>query len=361
MNVANNNYCVILAGGIGRRLWPSSTKSLPKQFLDFFGVGRTLLQQTYDRSLRIVPASNILVSTFSEYVPVVQQQLPELPHENILIEPVQLGTGPAVAWANCHIEAMDPKANVIITPADLQILSLTDFEESVERGFDFVQSTPNFLALAVKPTMPETGYGYIQVGDETTPQGFVRAKSFTEKPDERFARMFMESGEFFWNTGLFMWNVATMHHTLQALIPNMMEHLARAPFSNRAQEDAFIREYYPSSLYLSVDLIILEKADNVFVECGRFGWADLGQWGSLYDASAKDAAGNVTLSSRVIMHDCHNNIVKLPEGKVAVLQGLDGYIVAAQGDVILCCKNGDASVVRRLVNEAQMALGEPYV
>lgn len=361
MNVDSCNYCVILAGGIGRRLWPSSTDRLPKQFIDIFGVGRTLLQQSYDRYARVVPPENIFVSTFADYAGLVEQQLPDLPKSNILTEPVQLGTGPAVAWANCHIEALNPDANIMISPSDLQILRQDDFEDSVARGFAFVASTDNFLALAVKPTFPETGYGYIQVSSDVADGGFARVQSFTEKPDAQFARMFLESGEFFWNTGLFMWNVKTMHKILDELIPNMTTHLKEAAISNRAQENAFVREYYPSNLYLSIDLIILEKAANVFVECGNFGWADLGQWGSLYDVSEKDAQGNVILNSRVIMHNCSNNIVRLPAGKVAVMQGLDGYILAEQGNVILLCKNGDPSVVRRLVNEAQITLGEPYV
>ena len=361
MDVKTNNYGVILAGGVGRRLWPDSTTHKPKQFLDLFGVGRTLLQQSYDRFLKIVPLQHIFVSTFTDYAKLVEEQLPDLPKENILVEPVQLGTGPAVAWANCHIEALDPSANIIISPSDLQILNENEFIDSVTKGFQFVSKTENFLALAVKPSFPETGYGYIQISDQVTAEGFAHVQSFTEKPDIQFAKMFVESGEFFWNTGLFMWNVKTMHTVLEKLIPNMMAHFEEATTLSQVQENAFIREYYPSSLYLSIDIIILEKATNVYAECGKFGWADLGQWGSLYDVSEKDDNGNVVLNSRVIMHDCKNNIIRLPKDKIAVLQGLDGFILAQQGDIIFLCKNGDASLVRRLVNEAQMALGEPYV
>jgi mannose-1-phosphate guanylyltransferase len=361
MTQANNTYCVILAGGLGKRLWPSSRRDKPKQFLDFFGVGRTLLQQTYDRFLKVVPAENIYISTFVEYVAWVKEQLPMIDDERILAEPVQLSTAPAVAWATYHIASINPTANMIISPSDQQILYDDRFVEQVNKGLSFVEKTPNFLALAVKPTVPETGYGYIQVGEDINESGFGRVKSFTEKPDHEFARVFVESGEFFWNTGLFMWNVRTMLRSLTDFIPSIAVKLNSTGGMTREEELKFVQEYYPTNLYLSIDLVILERNSNVYVECCDFGWADMGSWSNLYDMSEKDDDENVVINSRVVMHDCRNNIVKLPKDKVAVLHGLDGYVLAEKNNVLLLCKNGDPSLVRRLVNEVQTQLGEDFL
>lgn len=359
MNRKKNLYCVILAGGVGKRLWPSSRKNKPKQFLDFFGVGRTLLQQTFDRFSKIIPSDHIYISTFSEYVDIVREQLPDIDPEQILAEPVQLSTAPAVAWAVYRIAAADPDANMIVSPSDQQIINEEHFLQQVEKGLAFVESTRNFLALAVKPTIPETGYGYIQLSDETTPEGFSRVQSFTEKPDPEFARMFVESGEFVWNTGLFMWNVQTMFASLERINPNSLQFFQEKP--TRAEELSFIDKYYPTSLYQSIDLVILEQNTNVFVATCDFGWADMGSWSNLYDMSQKDACNNVVINSKVIMHDCHNNIVKLSDGKVAVIQGLDGYVLVEKNNVILVCKNGDPSLVRKLVNETHSQLGEDFM
>ena len=359
--MTTNNYCVILAGGLGKRLWPSSRRHKPKQFLDFFGIGRTLLQQTYDRFIKIVPADHIYISTFTDYVDLVKEQLPLVDEEHILAEPVQLSTAPAVAWATYHIASIDPEANMVISPSDQQILNEEKFIQQVNEGLDFVKETPNFLALTVKPTVPETGYGYIQVDEGKEINGFKRVKSFTEKPDATFARMFVESGEFFWNTGLFMWNVRTMLRSLTDFIPNIAVKLSSKETMKREEELEFVKEYYPTNLYLSIDLVILEKNKNVYVKCCDFGWADMGSWSDLYDISEKDENNNVVINSRVVMQDCRNNIVKLPKGKVAVLQGLEGYVLAEKDNILLICKNGTPSLVRKLVNEVYAQWGEDYL
>lgn len=360
MNERSANYCVILAGGTGRRLWPCSSKDKPKQFLDFFGVGRTLLQQTYDRFIKILPHENIYVSTFVGYVDLVKEQLPGVDDEHILAEPVQLSTAPAVAWATYHIASLNPNANMIITPVDQMIINERCFLDEIIQGLDFVQRTPNFLTLAVKPTVPEKEYGYIQIGEEVS-GGYGRVKSFTEKPDLEFARMFVSSGEFFWNTGVFLWNVQTMLKSLADFIPNIAEKLENAERVERHEEEQlFVREYYPSSMYLSIDLVILERNENVFLKCGNFGWADIGSWTSLYEVLPKDEDNNVVGNSQVIMRDCKNNIVNVPEGKVVVLQGLEGYVLAEKGNVLVVCKNDDPSLARRLVNEVQIKFGEEF-
>lgn len=214
-----NDYCVILAGGQGRRLWPYSRKKKPKQFIDFFGNGQSLLQQTYKRFAQFIPEDHIYVSTFADYADITYEQLPNLPKENVLLEPVQLSTAPAVGMAHCKIALRDPNANIIISPCDQFIMDEERFTSQLIQGLAFVERNPDFLALGVNPTYPNTGYGYIQMSNETKGQGYARIKSFTEKPEAEFARMFVQSGEFLWNTGLFLWNVQTMDEELPALLP----------------------------------------------------------------------------------------------------------------------------------------------
>lgn len=357
------DYCIILAGGVGRRLWPCSRKALPKQFLDFFGVGRTLLQQTYDRFARFVPAENILVSTFTDYEALVRQQLPGLPAENILAEPVQLSTAPAVSWASQHIALRDPQANVIVAPSDHHIVNEDRFVEQLRQGLDFVAKHRDFLAIGVKPTVPNTAYGYIQTGAEHSDAGLFRIKSFTEKPASDYARMFVESGEFFWNTGLFLWNVATMTEQLKVLAPQISKFISdRNDVLSATEEVDILNTYYPASLHRSIDLVILDSCTNTYVQECDFGWADVGSWPEMYKAADKDADGNAVLgASRVMFSGCRGNLVRLPDGMGAVLKGLEGYLVAQSGNMLVVCPNDDPALVRRLVNGAQMELGEAFV
>ena len=356
----SKDYCVILAGGTGRRLWPASGKALPKQFVDIFGIGSTLLQLTYERFARFIEPDHIYVSTFVDYTDIVERQLPDLPRRHILAEPVRLGTAPAVAWANSHIIYKEPDARVVVSPADQYILRSDVFESNVRHALDFVANNDVFVAMGVRPTVPATEYGYIQMAHQPDEHGLAPVKSFTEKPDENFARIFVESGEFLWNTGLYLWNAKTMQNSVAELIPNIVPHIDEFINLSREEEQDFVNKYYPSNLYLSIDKVILERSENVYVGCCSFGWADLGTWDSLYGISDKDDKGNVTLATRTIMHDCSNNVIKLPPGRVAIIEGLDGYIVAESDKALLICKRGDTNRVRLLANEAQEKLGEEF-
>ncbi len=359
----HSDYCIILAGGVGRRLWPCSRQGFPKQFLDFFGTGRTLLQQTYDRFARFIAPDHILVSTFQGYADLVREQLPGLPAENILAEPVQLSTAPAVAWACYHIYGRDPEANVVVTPADQHILDEDCFVRQLGEGLDYVETHSDFLAVGVKPTVPNTAYGYIQIGESQDVNGLYKVESFSEKPAMEYARIFVESGEFLWNTGLFLWKMSTMMSLLHCVTPLVTQRIEEAGGNlTAAQEVMLVREYYPSTLHRSIDLVILDKCKNVSVKPCDFGWADIGSWPELYDEASKDADGNALLtSSKVLLSGCRNNVICLPENVAAVLNGLEGYLVALKGNVLVVSPNNDPAAARRMVNEVQVQLGEEFV
>lgn len=358
-----NDYCVILAGGVGRRLWPCSREEKPKQFIDFFGTGRSLLQQTYDRFLKFIPQDHIYISTFDEYLGLVREQLPEVSDEHILAESVQLSTAPAVGWANCEIAVRDPEANIIVSPCDQNIVDEERFCSQLIQGLAFVERNPDFLALGVKATAPNTGYGYIQMSSETLGSGYARVKSFTEKPDTEFAKMFVENGEFLWNTGLFLWNVKTMEEQLPTLLPavSLYRSANKENWSMEGELDV-VRKSFPSNNYLAIDLFILERCHNVFVQKCDFGWADVGCWTELHEVERKDVDGNSVISrAKVQMTGCKDNLVRLPDNMAAMLQGLDGYLVALDGNMLVICKNDDPTRARRMVNEARMKLGDDFV
>ena len=358
----NKNFCVIMAGGIGRRLWPYSRKHLPKQFVDFFGTGRTLLQQTFDRYAKFIPTENIYISTFEDYVEVVKQQLPELKMEQVLVEPVQLSTAPAAAWSALYLTHRFGDGNLIITPADQYIVNEERFVEQVSCGLEYVAEHNNFLAVGVRPTAPNTGYGYIQMADEKDGD-YPLVKSFTEKPDLQFAEMFVNSGEFLWNSGMFMCNLPTMLDMLARELPafSVCVETARSG-ATEAQMTELFQKTYPSMEHQSIDLLLLEKTKNVVVMACNFGWADIGSWPELHEVEAKDADDNAVISSTQVLFDkAYGNLVCLPESKAAVIAGLEGYLVAEKDGVLVICPNHDAAIVRRLVTEAQMKLGEEFV
>lgn len=363
MESRNENYCVILAGGWGKRLWPSSRQQLPKQFIDFFGVGRTLLQQTYDRFSRFIPKEHIYLTTSQEYLPLVMEQLPEVEREHILAEPVNRNTAPAVAWAGRRIHRESDDARIVISPSDQLVIGDEAFERSVLAGLDFAGQNDIMLTMGVKPTRPEPGYGYIQVGEPTLATGIHKVQSFTEKPEREFATLFMESGEFFWNTGMFLSDVRHLREWYLSVIPDMPYRLAdlKGRYS-LDDEAAYVAKHYPAYPNLSMDKAALEMSDNVYVMRCDFGWADVGTWHALYECMHRVEGDNVVLDSKVMMENCSNNIVRLPKGHIGVIDGLDGYIVAEEDEVLLICKKEDSSaLIRKYVNEVRIRYGEKYV
>ena len=363
MEKQKNNFCVILAGGRGRRLWPSSRMERPKQFIDFFGTGRTLLQTTYDRFLSFMLEENIYVCTSQEYVDLVHEQLPELPDEHLLVEPVNRNTAPSVAWAGRRIHNMCDEARVIVTPSDLHVVGDEAFAKDVLKGLDFVAKRDLMLTMGIRPTRPEPGYGYIQLGEPTATEGIGKVQSFTEKPERDFARVFMESGECYWNTGMFLCNVLYMRRWFLNLFKDMPFRLAYLPQGYTiAEELDYVKKYFSSYPNLSMDQAALELSDNVYMMQCDFGWADLGTWHGIYECMQRTEGDNIVIDTEVIMEDCKDNIVRLPKGHIGVINGLEGYIVAEEGDVLLICKKSDSSaLIRKYVNEVGIRYGDQYI
>ncbi|MDH6313896.1 mannose-1-phosphate guanylyltransferase [Parabacteroides sp. PFB2-10] len=357
-----DNYCVIMGGGIGSRFWPFSRESYPKQFLDFFGTGRSLLQMTFDRFNKIIPTENIYVVTNEKYGDLIKKQLPELADKQILLEPNRRNTAPCIAYAAYHIRACNPNANIVVAPSDHLIQKEDVFLRDVQQGLDFVREHQALVTMGIKPTRPETGYGYIQ-SDEMKLGDFSKVKTFTEKPNLELAKIFYESGEFFWNSGLFMWNVNTILEAFNKFLPDLTARfdLGLATF-NTAEERAFIQEHYPYSPNISIDYGIMEKADNVYMLCVDFGWADLGTWGSLYELGDKDEQENVVLKNgKALMYESTKNLVSLEnQDRLVIVQGLDDHIIAESGNVLLICRKEDEQRIKQYVADARLKFGDKY-
>lgn len=359
---STNNFCIILAGGVGKRLWPYSRRSKPKQFLDFFGTGRTLLQHTYDRMAGFIPRENIYISTYSDYTDLVSEQLPQVDADHILAEPVQLSTAPATTWVSYHIASRHPEASIVVTPCDQMILDEERFAQQVSLGLQFVAENDALLSIGVKTTRPNTAYGYIQMGEEVQPNLFT-VSSFTEKPDEDYAAKFVESGEFLWNTGLFLWSSKTFMHLVRENMPVLDNFVPKdgKPLTHE-QEVEFVSRYYPSTQHRSIDLFVLAKGRRVYVQLCDFGWADIGSWPELHKASHKDGDGNAIIGgNQTLMSGCSDNVVCLPHGMAAVVRGLKGYLIAANDNTLVVCPNDNPALTKKLVNEARMRLGEDFI
>jgi len=363
MIISEQNFCIILAGGRGRRLWPASRRELPKQFIDFFGTGRTQLQTTFDRFANVLPTHNIYVCTCKEYLPIVKEQLPDIPVKNILVEPVHRNTAPSVAWANMRIRRINPQANIIIAPSDQMVMNTEKFERCLEIGINYVSENNVLLTMGVRPSRPEPGYGYIQLGEQSCKPDVYSVKSFTEKPEREFATIFMESGEFYWNTGIFISNTYHMTRCFERIFPSVLRNLKNEkPDYTYEEEMEYVAQNYPRFPNLSIDYAILEQGQYVYVMRCDFGWADLGTWHAIYECMSKGPDDNVILDSEVLIEDCRNNIIRLPKGKLGVISGLDGYIVAEEGNVLMICKKGDSSAqVRKYGNEVQMNYGDDFI
>ena len=352
-----------MSGGIGSRFWPYSRTARPKQFLDFFGSGRSLLQMTFDRMLPLVESpERIIVVTNDIYGSLVAEQLPELPAANILTEPTRRNTAPAVALAAYHILAVDPEASMVVVPSDNLITGEAVFNTTILNGFGFVENSNALLTVGLTATRPETRYGYIQVGAEAT-SGIARVKTFTEKPDAAMAEVFIDSGEFYWNSGIFLWKASSIVAALRQHAPELSAVFdSGIRLFGTPDEDAFISRAFPSCPSIAIDFAVLEHASNAYVAMANFGWSDLGTWGSLYDNSPKNRERNVTQECNVLAYNSSGNIFAVKSrDKLVVVSGLDDYIVADTDNVLLIYPRAEEQDIRRLVDDARQAFGDKYL
>ncbi|MDE6223470.1 MAG: mannose-1-phosphate guanylyltransferase [Muribaculaceae bacterium] len=351
-----------MCGGVGSRFWPASRQHKPKQFLDFMGTGRTLLQMTYDRILPLVDADRVIVVTNADYEGLIREQLPDVKPENILLEPARRNTAPCIAWAAAHIAAMDPEASMVVMPSDHLITRERVFLDALRSAFEFAESNDALLTLGITPSRPETGYGYIQCGPEVA-DGICRVKTFTEKPNAELAKVFLASGEFLWNAGVFVWTARNVLAGLAQHCPDVAQRF-QAPdgvFATDAEREWIAREF-PACPGVSIDYALMEKATNVFVKPVDPGWSDLGTWSALHEVAPKNRDGNVTHGCSVISYDTNGCMfTESSIGKIIVVDGLKDYVVADTDDVLLICPLAHEQQIKQYVNDVNMALGDKYL
>lgn len=346
----NDNHVVIMAGGIGSRFWPMSTSDCPKQFIDVLGCGRTLIQLTADRFAGICPPQNLWVVTSARYVDLVRAQLPEVPESNILGEPCRRNTAPCIAYVSWKIKARNPHANVIVTPSDHVVMNVKEFQRVATSALEFTSGNDAILTLGMKPTRPETGYGYIQAdlsSSALSNREIYRVDSFKEKPDIELAEQYIRKSNYLWNAGIFVWNVNTIVNSFRLLQPDISDIFeGLLPFYDTLEEQARIDSLFPTCPNISVDYAILEKADEIFTYPADFGWSDLGTWGSLQTQLDKDLAGNVVIGPDITLYQSHNCVVHAIGERKVVIIGLDGYIVAEDDNQLLVCKLSDEQRIK---------------
>lgn len=345
------NHVVIMAGGVGSRFWPMSTTERPKQFIDVLGVGRSLLQLTFDRFKDICPAENVWVLTNKAYAELVHEQLPEVPVSNILLEPCRRNTAPCIAYVSWRIKASDPKANVVVTPSDHIITDPEEFRRVIKSCMQFTAETDAIVTLGMTPTRPETGYGYIQADlSSSSPRNkeIFRIDSFREKPDLETARKYIQQSNYFWNAGIFVWSVKTIVNAFRVYSPSISKIFeTMLPIYGTAQEQQQIDEKYPECENISVDYAIMEKAEEIFVHPASFGWSDLGSWGALLEQTKHDLYGNSLIGNNINVYDTHNCIIHTSQEKRVIVQGLENYVVAEKDGSLLICKLSEEQRIRQ--------------
>jgi len=358
-----NYYAIIMAGGIGSRFWPISRTAHPKQFIDILGTGKTLIQNTYDRFLKICPKENIYVVTNEIYTDLVKKQLPDMGDDQILTEPVMRNTAPCIAYGSFKIESMNPDAAIVVAPSDHLILDEAAFVSAIEKSLKVATENNCLITLGIKPSRPDTGYGYIQYTDNSLKNDFFKVKTFTEKPTIEIAKTFLQSGDFLWNAGIFVWSASAIVHAFNQYLPDMHEIFAEArPVYNTTDEKNHIHKTYLQCTNISIDYGIMEKADNVYVLPSEFGWSDLGTWASIYDLAEKDYVGNAVIpSEKVIMYDSSNCMVNVPAEKLVILQGLHDFIVVEANNTLLICPRDQEQNIKKVVADVKQQFGVKYI
>ncbi|MEO6288320.1 MAG: mannose-1-phosphate guanylyltransferase [Ginsengibacter sp.] len=357
-----NNYVAIMAGGIGSRFWPVSRMNYPKQFLDILNLGKTLIQATYDRFAQYIPEENIYVVTSVQYKDIVAEQLPSLNPGNILCEPSRKNTAPCIAYISYKLQELNPDSNLICAPADHLILDDTAFKKVTFDALEFTEKNNALLTLGIKPSSPNTGYGYIQYEQLAITDNIYKVKTFTEKPDIELAKNFLMSGDFLWNAGIFVWRTQSIISAFEKSLPEMHELFdgARKALIT-SDEQEVINLIYPLCTNISIDYGILEKADKVYVIPSSFGWSDLGTWGSAYENLDKDYYENAVAGDNIILFDSTKNVVHANNNKLIILQGLDDFIVVDTEDVLLVCKKDKEQNIKEYVSEVKRNKGEKFL
>ena len=358
----NNNYVAIMAGGIGSRFWPMSRTGYPKQFLDILNTGKTLIQSTFDRFAHFIPTENIYVVTTENYRSIVAEQLPQIPAQNILCEPSRKNTAPCIAYISYKLAALNPDANLICAPADHLITDEVSFEEICKNALTFTANIKALLTLGIKPTNPNTGYGYIQFEPRAVSDNVYKVKTFTEKPDRDLAKTFVASGDFLWNAGIFVWQIKNIIRAFEQFLPEIHElfETERSLLNTDKETDA-IERIYPQCVNISIDYGIMEKADNVYVIPASFGWSDLGTWASAYDTLEKDYLDNAVAGDNVMIIDATKNMVHADNKKLVVLQGMEDFIIVDTKDVLLICKKENEQEIKEYVAEVKRNKGERFI
>ncbi len=354
-----------MGGGIGSRFWPCSRSSKPKQFLDIFGTGRTLLQMTFDRFSAFIPKENIVIVTNENYKSLVLEQLPQIKESQVLLEPLRRNTAPCIAYACYHIQAKNPNANIVVSPSDHLILDEAKFTQSIQTALDYTSKNQNLVTLGIYPSRPETGYGYIQMKkaeDEQEHSLIRKVKTFTEKPSLEIAKKFLESGDFLWNSGMFVWHIDTILDALNKYLPSLCNlfNEGKEHFAQEGEKE-FIDKTFPLCSSISIDYGIMEKAENVMVLPVDFGWADLGTWTSIYDLKPKDEAENTCIRGEALFYESKGNIVSLENSEtLVVIQGLEDSIVAQSDNTILICKRQEEQRIKDFMGEASIKFDKKY-
>lgn len=333
------NHIVIMAGGIGSRFWPMSTSEYPKQFIDVMGVGKSLIQLTVERFKDICPKENFWVVTSEKYVDIVKEQLPQIPAQHILAEPEARNTAPCIAYACWKIRKEFPQANIVVTPSDALVIDTAEFARCIAVALEKTADSQAIVTLGMKPTRPETGYGYIATQGEADAKGICKVEAFKEKPDAETAKEYLAAGNYFWNAGIFVWNADTITNAIRRYAPQIagvMDELEPSLFTDKEAEE--LKRLFPTCEKISIDYAVMEKAEDIFVLPAEFGWSDLGSWGSLRTLLPQDEAGNAKVGGRVDMYNCRNCVVHAAEQRQVVLEGLEGYIVAEKDGRLLVCR-----------------------
>ena len=358
-----NYYAIIMAGGIGSRFWPISRTSYPKQFIDILGTGKTLIQHTYDRFLKICPKENIYVVTNDIYIELVKTQLPDMEYSQILGEPVMRNTAPCVAYGCFKILNGNEDAVITVAPSDHLILDEASFVKTINQSLETAEKHQSLITLGIKPSRPDTGYGYIQYTEEAIDSSFYKVKTFTEKPTLDIATTFIQSGDFLWNAGIFVWSAKAITKAFAQYLPDMNEIFEEAnSVYNTADEKAYVSRVYQQCTNISIDYGIMEKADNVYVIPSEFGWSDLGTWASVYQLAEKDGQGNAAIpSEKVILYDSSNCMVNVPDEKLVIIQGLNDYIVVEANNTLLICPKDQEQNVKKVVADVKQKFGTVYI